>query len=152
MGKLKKIGIGIGVLVGGFFVFVLALGYGLDNSQGFKILELSSLSDEEIISQAVDFEFDDIVRNVDMYRGKVIIFDGTVQEAHNLSGDDYELRMNNGEDNFMEYFLVKYTGKRLLMGDYARVYGVVDSIAELEMPLGGTIPMPVVIALRMWYS
>ena len=69
MGKAKKIGIGVGLGILAFFIFILSLGFWL---LGEEKEELRSLSQEELQEMAVQWAYDDILRNMEYYENKIM--------------------------------------------------------------------------------
>jgi len=117
-----------------------------DSSEG-----LGESKSQTIDEADLDWEYDDLMRNLDKYRGKIIAFAGTVQEVKNVSGDNYEMRISLEHPNagIFDYLIVKYSGDRLLMGDKVVVAGRVESIKDSTVGFGMPLSMPVVDAIRL---
>jgi len=146
--KAIKIGLGIAVGVGAFFLLAVIVYL-------YDISELRSLSIEELESISVDWEYDDILRNPEKYEYKLIHFEGQIIYGRQHFFGDYGLQVridckpipNNFDCND---FWVDYTGKRLLVDDVVEVYAQVDWIEDIELTdIGVFVPMPRVTAIRV---
>ena len=152
MGKGKGIGIGIGAGIG-IAVVGLILIVGIDSFPGQdEYSELRSLSDEELETMSVkDWETDDVLRNFSNYEGEIVRFHGDIFRAEHTDKNHYLLSVwkFNQEDDIV---IVDYTGSRLLNGDSIRVYGVIDSIIELESAFDEDLKNPYLLvkAIRVY--
>jgi len=77
MGKLKKVGIGFGIVILSFFVLA-AIGGSVPDTERIAEINYNSMSDSELSSMAVDWNYRDMLRDIDSYSGKIIFVDGTV--------------------------------------------------------------------------
>lgn len=158
MGKAIGFGIGIAAVVGIVgFIFFLGSGASLEQS-GSSYLEqglsepkepsLYELSEEELKQLVVDWEYDDILRNFEKYKGKVIRFDGKIFRVETIGKDHYALTVWESRDS--DVIVVDFRGSRLLSGDEIIVYGTVDKIIEVGSMLASDWknPYPVVTAVR----
>jgi len=135
------------------FAIALVVGIGLYVVVGFgdylvpsKSSQYSSLSDAELNALAVNWEYDDMLRNIENYKGKVVRFQGNVLTVEHAGGDRYGLSVSTGGDTI----IVDYTGKRILSGDRVIVYGEVTHVAELKSLLADMkFPYPFVKAIRV---
>jgi len=85
VGKLKKVGIGIGVIV---VIYIIVIGFGFcdsctgplsSNPSGIISDELyDNMDDESLEMYSVDWNYRDMQRNIDNYKGKIIFVQGTV--------------------------------------------------------------------------
>jgi len=135
VGKLKKVGIGIAVSL--FLVFVVIPFFGMsvpaiEDRQALK--QFLQMSDQELHTMAVDWNYKDLLRNTDDYTGKIIFVDGKVgfidrdrgelqlcTSTNNPMFSDYTCRNNdffvklNGIDSWIEEDMlqgyVEVTGK-----------------------------------------
>ena len=144
MRKAGIIGLGIGVVVGAMFL-VVGVSYYLAQSE---VSPYRSLSESELNALAVNWEYDDMLRNISKYQGKIIRFEGEVLSAEQAGTDHYGLAVNVA---FGDTIIVDYTGSRVLMGDKVRVYGEVSHVSNLKSLLADMIfPYPVVKAVRLY--
>jgi len=124
--KGKKIGIGVGLGILGFFIFVFVAGNMMIEEEEMMIQEeeqeLRNKSIAELEKLAVSWEYKDILRNIEKYKGKIIRFDGEIFRSETV-GEDHYLLTVWGNLELEERFIVEYTGSRLLDGDTIRVYG-----------------------------
>ena len=89
MGKLKKVGIGIGVIA---VIYVIVVYFGFcdgctgplsSNPSGIISDErYDNMDDESLEMYSVDWNYRDIQRNIDNYKGKIIFVQGTVSTIH----------------------------------------------------------------------
>jgi len=137
LGKGKKIGLGVGLGILGFFIFTLAgtmmiheEEQELRNTAIEEEQELRYRSIQELDELSVSWEYKDVLRNIEKYKGKIIRFDGEIFRAETLGEDHYVLTVW-GDLELEERFIVEYTGSRLLDGDTIRVYGEPVQVVEL---------------------
>ena len=143
MRKAKQIGLGISIAA---VVLVLVTGIGYYQSESEKS-KYYSLSDQELFSLAEDWEYDDILNNIENYKGKVIRFEGNVITADNDGGDHYELAVNVKGGNTL---IVDYAGRKIISGDFVVGYGEVSHVTDLKSSLDDSISTyPVVKAIRI---
>ncbi len=160
VGKGKNIGIGVGLGILGFFIFVFVAGTMMIQEEEMMIQEeemmiqeeeqeLRNMSNEELLKNAVSWEYDDILRNIEKYEGKIIGFEGEIFRAETISEGHYVLTVREGGG--LDIFVVDYTGSRVLSGDTIRVYAVVEKIVEVGSMLASDwkTPYPLVKAIRL---
>jgi len=162
LGKGKKIGIGVGLGILGFFIFALVAGtmmfheeeQELRNTAIEEEQELRFRSIEELEKLSVSWEYDDILRNIEYYEGKIIHIEGSIITTEYVSGDRYALlvgidckpRPDNLDCNDM---VIGYNGKKLLKDDKIEAWIIVDKIAEVKTDSGEYELMPVVEAIKV---
>jgi hypothetical protein len=144
VGKLKKVGIGIAVSL--FLVFVVIPFFGMsvpaiEDRQALD--QILQMSDQELNTMAVDWNYRDLLRNTDDYTGKIIFVDGRVgsvdrdrdalwlcTSTNNPMFSDYTCRYNdffvklNGIDSWIE--------EDMLQG-YVEVTGEFENYSYLEV-------------------
>ena len=144
MGKLKKVGIGIAVSL--FLVFVVIPFFGMsvpaiEDRQALK--QFLQMSDQELHTMAVDWNYKDLLRNTDDYTGKIIFVDGKVGF---IDRDRGELQLCTSTNNpmFSDYtcrnndFFVKLNGidswieEDMLQG-YVEVTGEFENNSYLKV-------------------
>jgi len=153
MGKGKNIGIGVGLGILGFFIFVFVAGTMMIEEEEMMIQEeerkLRILSFEELEELSVHWEYDDILRNIERYEGKIIKLEGEIWRAESLGGERYALTVR--EARALDLVIVDYTGSRVLDGDWIIVYGEVEKVVEVGSMLAPDwkTPYPLVKAIRL---
>lgn len=150
MGKAKKIGIGIGIVVALFFVIVIAYGTTLIQRQEElkEQAESAQLSPDQIKQSAVTASYDDLARYNEQYVGKVVTVQGKVLQVQNLYGDTYVLRVGTGGTfNSDDVVWINYAGQRVLEGDEVEVWGKVTGLSDYTAVLGNEITIPEIDAL-----
>lgn len=148
MGKLKKIGIGFGILIAIIFVIGIIAGLGLNERE--ESLKKPELSPAQIKSMAfTGVTYDDLMRNNEDYIGKIVHYQGKVLQMQNVYGDTYALRVGITEKTFFYEDVVwtNYAGPRVLENDIVEFWGTVKGLREYTAVLGNTITVPEVDAL-----
>jgi len=77
MGKLKKVGIGFGIVILSFFVLA-AIGGSVPDSEYPSEIDYDEMSNSQLSAMAVDWNYRDLLRNFDNYENDIIFVDGTV--------------------------------------------------------------------------
>ena len=77
MGKLKKVGIGFGIVILSFFVLA-AIGGSVPDSEYPSEIDYDKMSNSQLSAMAVDWDYRDLMRNFDNYENQIIFVDGTV--------------------------------------------------------------------------
>ena len=157
MGKGWGIGIGISaivVIVG--FIFFLGSGTSLDQG-GSSFLDqgqsepkepsLYELSEEELKLLVVDWEYDELLRDISDYKGELITFRGEIFRSETIKENHYALTVWADEGTM----IVEWKGNRLLDGDEIKVYGKVERVIEVGSMLASEwkSPYPVVTAVHI---
>jgi len=150
--KIKKIGIGFGIFVASFFILIVIVAvtnFEQDKEEQELKSKLRSMSIEELEELSVHWEYDDILRNIERYEGKIIRFEGKIWRVESLGEDHYVLTVREGGG--LDIFFVDYTGSRVLDGDSIRVYGEVWKVIEVGSMLAPDFksPYPAVKAIRL---
>jgi len=149
LGKASKIGFIIAVVVG-VIIFLAGAAYYLQQTD---LAGLQSLSDEEIKSMTVSWDYKDILRNPQKYEGKIIHFTAEVWKVQQKFGDNYWLEVQTDETCRpvawdCGNFVIDYTGSRILKNDIVEVYAQVDYVNNYTI-LGSVIPVPYVTEVRL---
>jgi len=145
----KNIAFWVIVVIG--VIFLLGgIGYYFSQSE---LADLQSLSDEEIKSMTVSWDYKDILRNPQKYEGKIIHFKAEVWKVQQKFGDNYGLEVQTDETCRpvawdCGNFVVDYTGSRILKNDIVEVNAQVDYVDNYTI-LGSVIPVPYVTAVRL---
>ena len=77
MGKLKKVGIGFGIVILSFFVLA-AIGGSVPDSEYPSEIDYDKMSNSQLSAMAVDWDYRDLMRNFDNYENQIIFVDSTV--------------------------------------------------------------------------
>jgi len=120
--KSKPIGIGIGVAILGMIVV-----YAFTQSGGIQVND--SMSDSELESAAIDWNYYDLLKNIDELEGQVIHFKGTV----NVASVKGVFGINVRESSIREdVIFVEYQKERFVKLDIVEGFGYVKGIRILE--------------------
>ena len=121
----KGIGIGIVIAVVGL-ILIVGIDFFPDQDE---YSELKNMSIEELQELSVSWYYDDLLRNPEKYKGKIIEFDGKIFRVDSLGKDHYALIVWVGDD--LDQLVVEWKGGRLLDGDKIRGYGVFEKVVDL---------------------
>jgi len=147
VGTAKNVAFGLIITVVVIFVFILITDVNSAFVTKSEMSQYRSLSDAQLNALAVDWEYNDILRNISKYKGEIIRFQGNVLTVEQAGGDRYALSVNVA---FGDTIIVDYTGSRILSGDNVIVYGKVTHVTELKSLIGDIpFPYPVVTAVRL---
>ncbi len=128
VGKGKNIGIGVGLGILGFIIIASIAGTMLIQEEE---QELRNMSIEELHESSVSWYYDDLLRNPEKYKGKIIEFDGEIFMVDSIGKDHYAFYLWTGTGEYgLDQLVVEWKGSRLLDGDeisgYATFVDVVD--------------------------
>lgn len=140
MGKLKKLGIGFGILVL-IFVGLVVIGLVVEDSTN-NSLRNPDLTEDEIKTQALyDVSYDEIFTNIDNYNGRIIHYEGRVNQILSHYGDVYQVSVFNSGFQEDEKYLVRYVGdiEPDPIKHHMEFYGKVNGIREETSMLGTAI-------------
>jgi len=132
--KIKKIGIGFGIFVASFFILIVisaVTNFEQDKEEQELKSELRNMSIEELHELSVSWYYDDLLRNPEKYKGKIIEFDGEIFRVDSIGKDHYAFYLWTGTGEYgLDQLVVEWKGSRLLDGDeisgYATFVDVVD--------------------------
>ena len=149
MGSGKKIGIGVGLGILGFFIFAYVAGTMMIQQEQ---QELRNLSIGELKELSVSWYYDDLLRNPEKYKGEIIFFEGKIYRVDSLGKDHYAFIVwtDTGEYG-LDQLIVEWEGSRLLDGDEISGYGVFDKVIDLGSMLVENYynPKPLVKAIQL---
>ena len=149
MGKAKKIGIGFGIIVAIFFVFIMIVGMSMNTTE--EPLKNPELSDKEIKDNAINLNqigYENLHRYNEDHIGKIVFFSGEVIQVRHISSDSYVLRVDVNPERFETSALyVNYVGPRILEDDNVTIYGEVVGIKDYKAISGAQISIPEINAL-----
>ena len=122
MAKSKLIGISVGVVILGLIV-VYAF------SQVGDIEVEDSVSERELEAAAIDWNYYDLLQNINDLEGQVIHFTGIV----NVASENGVFGINVGESSIQEdVIFVEYDKEEFVKRDVLEGYGYVKGIRNLE--------------------
>lgn len=122
MTKSKPIGIGVGIAILGMIVV-----YASTQTGGIEVND--SMSDSELATVAIDWNYYDLLKNIDELKGKVIHFTGTV----NVASKNGVFGINVGESSIKEdVIFVEYDKEEFVKRDMVEGFGYVKGIRNIE--------------------
>jgi hypothetical protein len=131
LAKTKTISIGIGVAI-----LSLIIGYYL--TQTGELEELNDfMSETELAEASVNWNYYDLLKNIDEMEGKIIHFTGTV----NVASENGVFGINVGESSIRaDILFVEYDKDQFLKRDIVEGFGYVKGIRNVERTntVGGT--------------
>ena len=149
MGKIKKIGIGLGVVVLSFVILVIiaAITYEDSTQQVSSNLEFDDSDTNTVLT---DWVYEDMLRNEKFYIGKIIPMHAYVKNYIQYDEEKFGLgvcALSDDDSNYSNYnpdrpplcdryFWVYHTGDRILEKDYIIITGKFIKITELENAFG----------------
>ena len=123
MAKSKPIGIGIGIAILGLIIVYASTQNGsLEESN-------DSMSDTDLAAASIDWNYYDLLKNIDELEGKIIHFTGTV----NVASNNGVFGINVGESSIREdVIFVEYNKEEFVKRDVVEGFGYVKGIRNLE--------------------
>jgi len=122
MTKSKPIGIGVGIVILGMIVV-----YASTQTGGIEVND--SMSDSELATAAIDWNYYDLLKNIDELKGKVIHFTGSV----NVASKNGVFGINVGESSIKEdVIFVEYDKEEFVKRDMVEGFGYVKGIRNIE--------------------
>jgi len=120
--KSKPIGIGAGIVILG-----MILVYAYTQTGGIEVND--SMSDSELASAAIDWNYYDLLKNIDELEGKVIHFTGTI----NVASKKGVFGINVGESSIKEdVIFVEYDKEEFVKRNIVEGFGYVKGIRNIE--------------------
>ncbi len=122
MAKSKSIFIGVGVAILGLFVV-----YASSQTSDPKVND--SMLDSELAADSIDWNYYDLLKNIDELEGKIIHFTGTV----NVASKNGVFGINVGELSIRkDVIFVEYDEEQFVKRDVVEGFGYVKGIRNLE--------------------
>jgi len=122
LAKSKLIGIGIGIAILGLIIVYVS-------TQTGDLKVNDSLSDSELTAASIDWNYYDLLKNIDELEGKIIHFTGTV----NVASNNGVFGINVGESSIREdVIFVEYDEEQFVKRDIVEGFGYVKGIRNLE--------------------
>lgn len=131
MPKTKTIGIGIGVAI-----LSLIIGYSLTQTGELEQTN-NFMSETELAESSVDWNYYDLLKNIDEMEGNIIHFTGTV----NVSSENGVFGINVGESSIRaDILFVEFDKEQFVKQNIVEGYGYVKGIRNVERTnvVGGT--------------
>jgi hypothetical protein len=115
---------------------------------------LENMSFEELKKRTITWNYDDILRNEDDYRGKIIEFDGTVKNEINSYLDRHSAWVKysckpHPDIYDCKYFLLNYQGGRILTDDRIIVIGIIESVDNQSLTFGDSTVAPTIKGIKV---
>jgi len=130
-------------------VIILAIGVFGDNDNGSYESNKEVISKDEFIASAQEYNYKDIERNPDQYKGKPAVFRGKVIQVAEGSFNTVVYRVATKGD-FDDVVYVTYKRQegepRVLENDIVEIYGDLEGVTTYTSVLGGNITIPSVKA------
>lgn len=131
------------LIILGIAVLLLATGLSGCVEEEIKNTDMSVL---EIKNSALTVSYDDLMRNIDNHKGKIVYFRGGVIQIQEVYGDEYNLRVATKDISYIGYYedilWVNYKGVRLLENDIIDVWGYVKGLKTYMAVLGNEVTIP----------
>ncbi len=122
MAKSKSIGIGVGVVILGLIVVYAS-------SQTSDLKTNDSMSDGELAAASIEWNYYDLLKNIDELEGKIIHFTGTV----NVASENGVFGINVGESSIRkDVIFVEYDEEQFVKRDVVEGFGYVKGIRNIE--------------------
>jgi hypothetical protein len=122
LAKSKSIGIGVGVVILGLIVV-----YASSQTSDLKVSD--SMSDSELAAASIEWNYYDLLKNIDELEGKIIHFTGTV----NVASENGVFGINVGESSIRkDVIFVEYDEEQFVKRDVVEGFGYVKGIRNIE--------------------
>jgi len=122
LAKSKSIFIGVGVAILGLFVV-----YASSQTSDPKVND--SMLDSELAADSIDWNYYDLLKNIDELEGKIIHFTGTV----NVASKNGVFGINVDESSIRkDVIFVEYDEEQFVKRDVVEGFGYVKGIRNLE--------------------
>jgi len=122
LAKSKSIGIGVGVVILGLIVV-----YASSQTNDLKVND--SMSDGELAAASIEWNYYDLLKNIDELEGKIIHFTGTV----NVASENGVFGINVGESSIRkDVIFVEYDEEQFVKRDVVEGFGYVKGIRNIE--------------------
>jgi len=123
LAKTKSIGIGVGIaILGLIIVFAYTQTVDLEKSN-------DSISDSDLAAASIDWNYYDLLKNIDELEGQIIHFTGTI----NVASTNGVFGINVGESSINEdVIFVEYNKEQFVKRDVIEGFGYVKGIRNLE--------------------
>jgi len=122
LAKSKPIGIGVGVAILGLIIV-----YASTQTDSLEVND--SMSDSELAAASIDWNYYDLLKNIDDLEGKIIHFTGTV----NVASTNGIFGINVGESSIREdVIFVEYGKEQFVKRDIVEGFGYVKGIRNIE--------------------
>jgi len=112
------------------------------------------ITETELQKMVVEWNYNDIVRGIDNYQGKIIRVEGEVHRTETISEDSLNILILTNPKKFPtpgkhNYMMIKDSSERFLNDDRIVVWGKVQSISNHPTLFGAEQSMPVIKAIKI---
>jgi len=122
LAKSKTVGIGVGIAIVG-----LIIAYAFSQAGDLEVD--NSILERELAAAAIDWNYYDLLKNIDELDGQVIHFSGTV----NMASKNGVFGINVGESSINEdVIFVEYNKEQFVKRDFVEGFAYVKGIRNLE--------------------
>jgi len=123
LAKKKSIGIGVGIaILGLIIVFAFTQTVDLEKSN-------DSISDSDLAAASIDWNYYDLLKNIDELEGQIIHFTGTI----NVASTNGVFGINVGQSSIREdVIFVEYDEEQFVKRDMVDGYGYVKGVRNIE--------------------
>lgn len=122
MPKSKSIGIGAGITIIALIIVYVYAQTSLEESN-------NSISNTDIAESAIEWNYYDLLKNIDDFEGKIIHFKGTV----NIASKNAVFGINVGESSIQEdVIFIEYSKVQFVKRDVVEGFGYVKGIRNIE--------------------
>ena len=151
MGKLKKVGIGFGIVILSLFVLGAIGFYMSPDSEYPDEIDYDKMSNSQLSAMAVDWNYRDLLRNIDNYENHIIFVQGSVSYTQPDLGMITFCEKPTGND--CDSIFIRTNGN-YLVDDEINGYVQIERLAETKekMVLGTSVPskfIPLVKDIRL---
>lgn len=105
-----------------------------------------SISPAQAKASAITVPYDSLMRNNELYVGKIVHFKGRIVQVSEISATRYVLRIATEMQPYLGYsegiIWVNYHGNRVLEDDIIEIYGQVKGLQSYKAILGNQITIP----------
>lgn len=147
--KFKKYILIMVLTVIGFLMLSVAMAGYQENT----VIETSSKEDRlKYTSLAKTYDYKDIERNPDEYKGDIAVFQGRVMQVSELGTNQvhYRVGLEDSEGTWSHILYVTYVRgegePRILEDDTIKIYGDLNGVITYESVMAGNITIPAIIA------
>jgi hypothetical protein len=126
--------------------------WGQDPDIGRTAAPTPTATFNELKSQALTLSYDDLFRNNEQHKGKVVTFFGQVVQTNNVGKDKYLLRVNVSPELrgfWKDDVRVDYSGPRILEDDIVEFVGSVEGLWTYTAVLGNERTIPHIRAIQL---
>ncbi len=115
---------------------------------------MKNYSEAELQAMAIDWDYDDILRNVENYRGKLIHLEGPIDRTERISDSKFGFLVLTNPHKFPtpdkhNYVMVNHVGSGFVNDDVVELWGTVEVVENLPTLFGAEQIMPVIKSIKI---